>query len=189
MQSNHDSKIKICVSGVSGTTKLCNVDALEIGRELGRNIVEHDCIVTTTSTTGFPLWTAIGAKQRNGTTISFSPASNHHDHTFVHRLPTEYFDIMVYTSFGSAGAGIMAVRSSDAIIFGCGSMTTLMELSIAIEEEKPIGILAGPWNTDEVLQQMLTSNYPDYTNFVVDRDPRRLLEQILKMVKVQKIDH
>lgn len=43
--------------GVAGATNIghCGVDALDIGQELGREIVRHGAMALTGATTGFPL--------------------------------------------------------------------------------------------------------------------------------------
>lgn len=177
--------LKICISGAPTATGSCGIDALEIGRALGREIASQDMVLTTTATTGFPMWAALGAQGVGGLTVAFSPAASESDHVQVHKLPTEGFDMMVYTGFGASGASVLALRSSDAIIFGCGGMTSLLEVTTAVQEQRPIGILKGSWDLDEVIRNFLTENYPDYVHVVSDDDPVRLLEQLTKHVKVK----
>ncbi len=184
--SKLNSGFKICISGVPGTSDTCAVDAIEIGRTLGRSLANHACVLVTTSTTGFPLWSAIGAQQEGGLTIAFSPAAHAFEHTHVHKLPSDYFSMIVYTGFGTSGAGVLALRSSDAVIFGCGGMTTLFELSTAIQENLPIGILEGDWETDEVIESFIQKYHPQYEPIIRDTDPNRLLDQILKKVKYMR---
>ncbi len=181
-----NKNLTICISGTPSPAGTCGVDALEVARTLGREMAERKIIVTATSTTGFPLWTALGATGEGGTAIAFSPAASEREHMTVHKLPLDGFTMMVYTGFGPTGAGILAMRSSDAVIFGCGGMTTVLETTTAIYENKPIGILEGSWKTDEVIRELLNEHYPDYDNIVVDSDPRRLLDQLAKRVRMQK---
>ncbi len=94
--------------------------------------------------------------------------------------------MIVYTGFGTSGAGVLALRSSDAVIFGCGGMTTLFELSTAIQENLPIGILEGDWETDEVIESFIQKYHPQYEPIIRDTDPNRLLDQILKKVKYMR---
>ena len=47
-------KIKICVSGAAETGH-CGIDALEIGKEVGKEIVRQGAILVSGATTGFPM--------------------------------------------------------------------------------------------------------------------------------------
>ncbi len=178
--------LTICISGTPSPTGTCGVDALEVARILGRKMAERNITLTSTSTTGFPLWTALGCAGEGGTAVAFSPASGEHEHLYVHKLPIDGFTMVVYTGFGPTGAGILAMRSSDAVIFGCGGMTTVLETTTAIYENKPIGILEGSWKTDEVIRELVEEHYPEYDNIIIDADPGRLLDQLVKRIHVQK---
>ncbi|MFA6324654.1 MAG: hypothetical protein WCX46_00255, partial [Candidatus Paceibacterota bacterium] len=68
-------QIKICVSGAAETGH-CGVGALDLAKELGREIARQGGVIVTGATTGFPMWAAMGAKEVGGTSIGFSPALN-----------------------------------------------------------------------------------------------------------------
>ena len=72
-QKHQHSKLKICVSGAADTT-YCGDDAMELAKELGREIVRQEAYLVTGATTGFPLWAAMGAKEVGGISIGLSPA-------------------------------------------------------------------------------------------------------------------
>ena len=59
--------------------------------------------------------------------------------------------MIIYTGFNYSGRNLLLVRSSDAVIFGCGRMGTLNEFTITFEDKKPIGILQGEWETDDFI--------------------------------------
>jgi uncharacterized protein (TIGR00725 family) len=109
-KSNLD--IKMCVSGAAETGH-CGPDAYEKGKELGREIARQGACVITGATTGFPLWSAMGAKEEGGFSIGLSPARNIEEHTHVYRLPTDYMDVMIYTGFGYSGRDIILTNSGD----------------------------------------------------------------------------
>ena len=73
-EEKNNYKLKLCVSGAAETGH-CGLDAFEKGKELGREIVRQGGILTTGATTGFPFWSATGAKEEGGLSIGFSPAS------------------------------------------------------------------------------------------------------------------
>lgn len=185
MKSLSDEKFipKICVSGAHETSSF-GVSALESAELLGREIAEHGCVTTTLAAPGFPLWAAKGAKDAGGTVVGFSPAANAREHRDIYRLPTEHMDLIVYTGFGFAACDLLLMRSSDAVIFGCGRISTIHEFTVAFQERKPIGILQGPWDTDELLRDILKRDIErNHDSIVFDTDPKRLLEQIIKLAK------
>ena len=152
-------------------------------------IAEHGCTATCGAVTGFPLWVAKGVKKSGGTVIAFSPATNKDEHTETYRMPdpASHFDIVVYTGFGFSGSDLLMTRSSDAVIFGCGRIGTIHEFTLAFAERKIIGILEGPWETDELLKEILRSDISrPHDTIIFDADPHRLVEQVIKRVKEQQ---
>lgn len=181
--SLQDLPIKICVSGARETSH-CGTDALEMAEKIGTVIANHKCVTTTSAVRGFPMWAARGAKHAGGMTVGFSPASNLGEHVETYRLPTENLDMIVYTGFGYAGSDLLLMRSSDAIIFGCGRIGTIHEFTVAFQERKPIGILEGDWDTAHLLKDIMTRDIErNHDNIVIDKDPNRLVEQLIKIVK------
>jgi uncharacterized protein (TIGR00725 family) len=115
--------------------------------------------IVTGATTGFPMWSAMGAKQAGGLSIGFSPANNEKEHINTFKLPIEYMDVIVYTGFGFPGRDLIFTRSADAVLFGCGRIGTIHEFTIAFEDKKPIGIYEADWETDEVHQKHLRNGH------------------------------
>lgn len=173
--------VKVCVSGAAETGH-CGLDALEVGKEVGREIARQGAIITTGATTGFPLYAAMGAKDECGFSVGFSPASTEREHAETYKLPLDYMDVVVYTGFGYAGRDLLLVRSSDAIVIGCGRIGTLNEFSVAFEDRRPIGILEGAWKTDEVLRHVIAAAHRPNEKLVFDSDPKALVEQLIEMV-------
>ncbi len=181
-----DQPIKICVSGARETSH-CGIDALDMAERVGKELAEHGCVVTTSAVAGFPMWAARGAKEGGGMTVGFSPAANLAEHAEAYRLPTENLDMIVYTGFGYAGSDLLLMRSSDAIIFGCGRIGTVHEFTVAFQDRKPIGILEGNWDTVELLKDIMARDIErPHDNIVFDKDPRRLVEQLIAVVKRER---
>jgi hypothetical protein len=179
------SQIKYCVSGAADTAH-CGAEAYDLAYALGAEIAGVDGIILTGATTGFPLWSAIGAVEAGGTSIGFSPAASKREHAEIYRLPLDYMDLIVYTGFGYAGRDLILTRSADAIFFGCGRIGTIHEFTVAFEDGKPIGILEGGWEMDETLRTILErSNRPYKDRVVFDSDPARLVKRV--RAKVQDI--
>lgn len=182
-KSLKDQPIKVCVSGARETSH-CGSNALDMAEKIGGQLAQHGCVVTTSAVAGFPMWAARGAKNAGGMTVGFSPAANVTEHCEVYRLPTDNLDMVVYTGFGYAGSDLLLMRSSDAIVFGCGRIGTIHEFTVAFQDRKPIGILEGDWDTAELLRDIMARDIErPHDNIVFDKDPNRLVEQLIALVK------
>jgi hypothetical protein len=179
-------KFKICVSGAAETGH-CGLDAHAKAKELGRQVARADCVLVTGATTGFPLWTAMGAKEEGGVVVGLSPASTEAEHAQVYKLPLDYADLIVYTGFGYSGRNLLLTRSSDAVIIGCGRVGTVNEFTIAFEDGKPIGILEGEWETDEVVKMIIDKGHRPNDKVIFDSDPARLVERLIEKINQDKI--
>lgn len=179
-------KFKICVSGAAETGH-CGPEALELAKELGKEIIQHKAVLVTGATTGVPFWATIGAKEAGGFSIGLSPAHDEQEHIEEYKLPVDYMDIIIYTGFGYAGRNLLLTRAADAVIFGCGRMGTLNEFTIAFEDNKPIGVLEGPWETDELFKEIVEKSYRGPGKIVYDSDPKKLVEKVLELVRKEKV--
>jgi len=179
-------KLKICVSGAADTTH-CGDSALESAKELGREIVRQGGILVTGATTGFPLWAAMGAKEVGGVSIGLSPASNEKEHVETYGLPLDYLDIIIYTGFGYSGRNLLLTRASDGVIVGCGRIGTVNEFTVAFEDHKPIGVLRGEWDMDEVLIDMLEKSHRKEEGKVVfNESPKDLVANLMNVITAGK---
>ncbi|MDO8482008.1 MAG: hypothetical protein Q7S75_02915 [bacterium] len=177
--------VKVCVSG-SAELGRYGLDVLEKAREVGREIARQGAIITTGATTGFPLYAAMGAKDESGLSIGFSPASTEREHVETYKLPLDYMDVIVHTGFGYAGRDLLLIRSSDAVVIGCGRIGTLNEFAVAFEDRRPLGILEGSWDTDELLKQFIKSAHRPNNKIIFESDPKALVEQLIAMVMKDK---
>lgn len=173
--------VKVCVSGAADTG-YCGLDAFDKAKEVGREIARRGAIITTGATTGFPLYAAMGAKDESGFSIGFSPAATEREHVETYKLPLEYMDVIVYTGFGYAGRDLLLVRSSDAVVIGCGRIGTLNEFAVAFEDRRPLGVLEGSWETDELLQHFYNSAHRPNDQLIYDSDPKALVERLVERV-------
>jgi uncharacterized protein (TIGR00725 family) len=177
--------VKICVSGAA-ETGYCGLDAFDKAKEIGREIAKTGAIITTGATTGFPLYAAMGAKDECGFSIGFSPASTEREHLETYKLPIDYMDLVVYTGFGYSGRDLLLVRSSDAVVIGCGRIGTLNEFAVAFEDHRPIGILEGSWQTDDILRHVIEAAHRPNPHIIYDADPKALVERLVEMAVKQK---
>lgn len=158
----------------------------ERAKELGREIVRQGATLVTGATTGFPLWAAMGAKEENGISIGFSPAVSEREHIKAYRLPVDYMDIIVYTGFGYTGRDLLLTRSADAVIIGPGRIGTIHEFTIAYEDDKPIGILEGDWDTDEVIKNIMEKSHKTNPKILFGSDPKVLVKRVMDLVRLEK---
>lgn len=180
-------KLKIALSGAAETGH-CGPNALELTKEVGKQVAEHGAVLVTGATTGAPYWGAIGAKEAGGFVIGVSPAVSEYEHINQYKLPLDYHDIIFYTGFGYSGRNLFLVRSSDGIIVSCGRMGTLNEFTIAFEDEKPIGVLTGSgWMTDEIIKKTIEEAHRGSGKVVYDGDPKRLVEKVIALIHKEKL--
>ncbi len=179
-------KYKIAVSGAAETGH-CGPDALELAREMGKEIVRHNGVLLTGATIGVPYFAAQGAKEEDGISIGLSPAATEKAHVRTYHLPTDFFDLIIYTGFDYSGRNLLLTRSADAVVFICGRMGTLNEFTIAFEDNKPIGILEGTGGTADMIKNIVKKSHRGLGKIVYDSDPKRLLQKLLKLIKKEKI--
>ena len=182
----NDLKYKIAVSGAAETDH-CNPNALEMALEMGKEIIRQNGVVLTGATIGIPYWAARGAKEEGGISIGLSPAATEKAHVKTYRLPTDYFDLIVYTGFDYSGRNLLLTRSADAVVVICGRMGTLNEFTIAFEDDKPIGILEGTGGTADMIREIVGKSHRGPGKIIYDTDPKRLLEKLLELVKKEKM--
>lgn len=181
-------KMKICVSGAAETGHCGSSNVLKKAEELGKEIAKHNIVLITGATTGFPLWSAKGAKEADGISIGLSPASSERDHVQNYHLPLDYLDLIIFTGSGYAGRNLLLTKAADAVIVGCGRMGTINEFTIAFEDNKPIGILDGEWQTDELIRKIVEESHRGPGKIVYDSDPKKLVEKIMELIKKEKED-
>ena len=180
-------QIKICVSGAAETGH-CGLGALELAKELGREIARQGAVLVTGATTGFPLWAAMGAKEVGGISVGFSPAASEKEHVEVYKLPLDYMDLIIYTGFGYPGRDLLLTRSADAVICGCGRIGTIHEFTIAFEDDKPIGIYEGPWEMSAELKEILEKGHRPDKKIVSTPEAKKMVSDIIVLCKKDKLN-
>ncbi len=178
-------KYKICISGAA-KSNLCAENALEMSEELGREIIRQNGVVVTGATSGIPYWAAKGAKEEGGISIGISPASSEIAHIKSYKLPTDYFDLIIYTGFDYSGRNLLLTRASDAVITVCGRMGTLNEFTIAFEDKKPQGVLLGSGGTADRIKDLVKEMHRGPGKIVYDSNPKKLIEKVIKLIEKEK---
>ena len=179
-------KYKFIVSG-SAVVGNCCADINEKAYELGREIVRNNGICITGATTGVPHEAARGAKDEGGISIGISPAATYASHVKSYRLPTDYFDFIIYTGFHYSGRNLILTKAADAVIVACGGYGTLNEFTIAFEDQKPMGVLDGSWETADLFKEVVEKSYRGPGKIVYDSDPKRLVEKVIELIRKEKV--
>lgn len=175
-------KITISISGAAEVSH-CGPTVIQRCLELGRVLAKSGVQLATGATTGFPLYVSQGFKEVGGFSFGLSPAASKLEHLNVYKLPLDYVDFVVYTGFGYPGRDLMLIKSSDAVIIGCGRIGTIHEFTIAWESGIPIGILEGEWATDEVIKDIIKNSNRENPLLAFDSDPEKLVEKVIAMAK------
>ncbi len=178
-------KYKICVSGAAESSH-CSENAVAMAEEIGREIIRQNAVLVTGATSGIPYWAAKGAKEEGGISIGISPAASEVAHIKSYKLPTDYFDLIMYTGFDYSGRNLLLVRSTDAVITICGRMGTLNEFTIAFEDRKPQGVLIGSGGTADSLKEIVEKMHRGEGKIVYESDPKKLVAEVIKLIEKEK---
>ncbi len=176
---------RVITISVSGAAELahCGPSVIPIAKELGREIARQGCQIITGATSGFPMYSAEGVKEAGGVSFGISPAASKKEHIETYKLPLKAMDAVIYTGFGFPGRDLMLVRSSDAIVIGCGRIGTIHEFTVAWEANMPLGVLRGEWATDEVIQNIIANSNRQNPMVIFEEDPKLLVSKLVEMVR------
>lgn len=171
---------QICISGAAKgpSVELSHGFAKEIARE----VVARGHIVLTGATDGLPYYAAKAARAAGGTSVGFSPAASPLAHIKRYHLPLDAFDTVVYTGFGYSGRNLLLVRSADALIMVGGRIGTLNELTIALEEKTPVGVLLGSGGMTDEVDHVLKAARRSRANIILGDEPKKLVDDVIKLV-------
>jgi len=157
----------------------------EIAKRLGKAIADRHCTLVTGATSGLPRSVAVAAKAAGALTIGISPAANEEEHRERFHLPVDSLDVIIYTGFGLKGRNVINVRCSDIVVIFGGSIGTLNELTIAVDEGKTIGILENTGGiSDHILDILDFCNREVRTSSVIfNENPEVLIDECLAALK------
>jgi uncharacterized protein (TIGR00725 family) len=180
-------RYSICVSGAAAGDTVEGAKAM--AWELGASIAREGHILTTGATVGLPYFAALGAKQADGTSIGFSPASSLREHARKYRLPYDVFDFINFTGMNYVGRDLYLVQSSDAVITVGGRFGSLHEFTSALEAHKPCGILLGSGGTADLIPELMkTLQAPEDVLVIYDTDPKKLIRRMVEVLDEKNKD-
>ena len=181
-------KIRVGVMGsaASESARLETGNTLvEKAERLARVIAGKDVILLSGATTGIVYVVGKTAHDAGSFHVGISPGSNEREHVDLYKLPVDACDALIYTGFGLKGRNVVLVRSCDIVLFVSGAMGSLNEFTIAHDEGKVIGCLAGTGGVADESEYLLQKFGKKTTSARVFQsdDPERLLSDCLGALK------
>lgn len=177
-------KFQICVSG-SARGEAVEKNA-KIAYQVGQAIANAGHTLLTGATVGIPDHVARGCKAARGHSIGISPAATRLEHIKKYGLPTKSYDFILFTGLHYIGRDALLISSSDAIIVIGGRIGTLHEFTIALELDKPIGVLQGSGGTSQWFDELMSAaGIRDYEsrNVIFDSDPVELVKRLTAILE------
>lgn len=174
-------KYRIGVMGSAQGPTIKVQETVKKAIEVGQEIAKADCILVNGACPGLPDEAAFGAKNAGGLTMGISPAFSLKEHTDKYKSPDENLDVILFTGMGLMERDLVNIRSSDAIIILGGGVGTLNEFTVAFDDEKVVGVLAGTGGVSDHIPQILEicdRQMEDYV--IIDSDPKRLVDKVVE---------
>lgn len=185
-KKTQSANYKIAVSG-SADLSICREGVKELAKEVGREIARRNCVIVTGATTGIPYYSAVGAKEANGFSIGFSPATSENAHLKSYKLPVDAFDLVIYTGADYVGRNIMMTKSVDGVIIISGRMGTLHEFATAFEIQKPIAVLEGSGGTADRIRTIIQGpQRGSKKSIIYDENPIALVDKLIRAIEEDK---
>jgi hypothetical protein len=163
---------------VCGNSKKSDQNSARMAQQLGSYIAVNRHILITGACWGLPNNAVTGANKANGITIGLSPATNRVEHIQKYNLPTA-FSTLIYTGFGFKGRNVVTVRSADIVVFLPGGIGTLNEFTIALDEDKLIGILGDELVLKQI-PEILKICGKNTNKIIYEENPTILVEKLLR---------
>ena len=170
----------------------------EKARAIGMEIARRGHVVVTGACPGFPQDAVLGAQERHGKVIGFSPGVDVQDHVKRFKFPTEGITEFVFVpkSFKHVNnelackkyRNVSSVAEADAAILIGGRIGTMNEFTIAYDLGKLIGILEGSGGiTTRIIPMLLEdAKKASASRIVFEKDPAKLVQKLVEWHDAQK---
>ena len=173
---------QICVSAAAKGKSV--EEGHQLAEDAGRVLAKAGHALMTGATLGLPNIAAESYKKHNGhMSLGISPASSKIEHVMKYRLPTEAYDVILYTGLNYVGRDALLITSCDAVISIGGRMGTLHEFTIAMEADKPVGFIQGAGGiSSEIMDIMHAAGRRSDEDVVFGDTAEEVLEKLLKLL-------
>lgn len=173
--------IAVAVSGGTDVS-LYEREADIAAQEIVEALSSTKAVILSGANVGFPDKISKYAEEKGVPTIRFSSESSYGAHITSPRASTEHATALIYTGFGLAGADTILVRSADIVIIGPGAVGTIHEFAGALEEGKILGVLTGPWHTDEIAMSIANLVGAHEHKVIFESNPKTLVTKLLALL-------
>src|SRR5687767_445799 len=96
-------------------------------------------------------------------------------------MPPDAADVIIYTGFGLKGRNVINVRSADIVIIFGGATGTLNEFTIAYDEGKVIGVLAGSGGVADHIEAIIEfAKKRTRCRIIIDDVPESLIDSCIQ---------
>lgn len=176
------SVYQICVSGAAKGDSVEH--GFKLAEEIGAAIARAGHSLMTGATTGLPDYAAKGYKKGGGQmSLGLSPAATKVEHVLKYRLPTDNYDVILYTGLHYGGRDALLINSADAVVSIGGRLGTLHEFTIAAETRTPIALLESAGGISAQIPKLLELLPNAKSDLLIfDEDPDRLIARLTKML-------
>jgi len=175
------TQYQICVSGAARGPSVAI--GAKLAAAVGREIATRGHTTLTGATRGLSYEAARAAQRAGGISVGFSPAASRLAHVKKYRLATDAYDTILFTGFEYTGRNLLLVRSADAVVMVGGRIGTLNELTIAIEERKPIGVLLGSGGMTTEVEAVLKAARRSRSGIIFGHDPAQLVDDLIELIE------
>ncbi len=174
-------KIAVCGLG-SGHYKK---DILRKSYEIGREIAKNKIILLTGGCYGYPYEASKGVVKEGGTSIVVSPAKNLNEHKKKYNYPIKHFTKFEFTGLGVPGRNFPLIKNSDGVIIIGGKSGTLVELSIALHEYKPISVLKNSGGITSLIPKIADiCTKKKKQKIIYESNSKKLVNKLIKSIKI-----
>lgn len=153
-------------------------------KDVGSSIAKHGYTLFTGATTGYTLDAIGGAHHAGGITVGISPAENLEDQQKrFEPIDPSLYTVIIYTGVGYKMRDVVLIRSVDAAIFIGGGIGTLLELAVAIDLHKVIGILDESGGATELREKIAQISHRTKPEYLVEKNPKALVRSIIQTLQ------
>lgn len=173
--------IAVCGSNASGLPLSYNQKA----QEIGKLIVSAGHTLFTGVTTGFSYEAVKGAsKVANCKIVGISPAESFEEHTAHYEAVNQnLWSTIIYTGVGYKMRDVIMIRSIDAAIYIGGGVGTLLEMAVAPDNKKVMGILEGSGGATDLIEDVVKISHRNKPIVIKEKDPEVLVKKVLEALK------
>ncbi len=181
---------QICISGAARGDSV--EEGKQLAKEAGAAIAKAGHCLLSGATIGIPDCTARAYKAAGGImSVGLSPAASKIEHVYKYRLPTEAYDVILYTGLHYVGRDALLINSADAVISIGGRLGTLHEFTVAVETGTPIGFLQGAGGVSNEIKTIikLAGKEREGTEILFSKNAIQLITEITKYLDNKRSEY